>query len=188
MAVLTRVHRLCSAARCFLPAASGYSTWPSGRGPIATTAASPILAARGDARPDREIRSQLAKLPLNPPESTGQSHTHPGLPKEGLKDQHVESPLNQLDSILVTFLRFHTASRQSTALAVVCLLPYSGRTESLCFRLLALSRSKANEGSLEVPLITNGTTVTDFFFINGPSAFNTNDLNPDFVSARFPLV
>jgi hypothetical protein len=39
-----------------------------------------------------------------------------------------------------------------------------------------------------VPLITNGTTVMDFFFRNGPSALNTKDLKPGFVSASFPLV
>ena len=39
-----------------------------------------------------------------------------------------------------------------------------------------------------MPVITKGTTVTDFFLMNGPSAFNTTDLKPDVVSATFPLV
>ena len=188
MAVLTRVHRLCSAARCFRPAALGYSTWPSGRVPIASTAASPILAAGGDARPGREIRSPLAKLPPNPPESTSQSYNPAALPSEVSGESACQGSPGAARFDFGNVPSISCSSRQSTASAVVCLLPYSGRTESLRFRLLALSRSKAKDGSLEVPLITNGTTVTDFFFINGPSAFNTNDLNPDFVSARFPLV
>ena len=39
-----------------------------------------------------------------------------------------------------------------------------------------------------MPVITKGTTVMDFFLINGPSAFNAADLNPAVVSASFPLV
>ena len=38
-----------------------------------------------------------------------------------------------------------------------------------------------------MPVITKGR-VTDFFLINGPSAFNITDLNPEVVSATFPLV
>ena len=39
-----------------------------------------------------------------------------------------------------------------------------------------------------MPVIEKGTTVTDFCFRNGPTAFNTSALNPDVVSDNFPLV
>jgi hypothetical protein len=39
-----------------------------------------------------------------------------------------------------------------------------------------------------VPVIAKGTTVTDFCFRSGPTAFNTRALNPDVVSDNFQLV
>ncbi len=38
---------------------------------------------------------------------------------------------------------------------------------------------------MDGPVITKGRTVTDFFLINGLSAFNTTDLKPEVVSASF---
>jgi hypothetical protein len=35
-------------------------------------------------------------------------------------------------------------------------------------------KSNAKEGLEDVPAIAKGTTVTDFFFRNGPTAFNTS--------------
>jgi hypothetical protein len=49
-------------------------------------------------------------------------------------------------------------------------------------------KSNAKEGLEDVPVIAKGTTVTDFCFRNGPTAFNTNALNPVVVSDNFPLV
>ena len=50
------------------------------------------------------------------------------------------------------------------------------------------AKSNAKEGLEDVPAIAKGITVMDFFFRNGPTAFNTSALNPDVVSDNFPLV
>ena len=60
----------------------------------------------------------------------------------------------------------------------------AGREDSRRFPV----KSNAKEGLADVPVIEKGTTVTDFFFRNGPTAFNTSALNPDVVSDNFPLV
>ena len=39
-----------------------------------------------------------------------------------------------------------------------------------------------------MPVIVNGTTVTDFFFRNGLMPFSTKALNPDIVSDSSPVV
>jgi len=60
----------------------------------------------------------------------------------------------------------------------------AGREDSRRFSV----KSKAKEGLADVPVIEKGTTVTDFCFRNGPTAFNTSALNPAVVSDNFPLV
>ena len=44
----------------------------------------------------------------------------------------------------------------------------AGHSSSFRFR----SKSSANAGCVDVPVIVNGTIVTDFFFIKAPSAMN----------------
>ena len=60
----------------------------------------------------------------------------------------------------------------------------AGREDSRCFSV----KSNAKEGLADVPVIEKGTTVTDFRFRSGPTAFNTSALNPEVVSDNFPLV